>query len=95
MLTPEQKRLILSTLKPYQPEQVGVFGSYSRGEETDISDLDLLVQFKDRISLLKLVQLEQELSDMLKIKVQLITANAIRNKYLRASIYKDLTSISQ
>lgn len=46
MLTHAQKRLIIHTLRPFNPKQVGVFGSFSRNEETRQSDLDLLVTFK-------------------------------------------------
>lgn len=95
MLTHAQKRLIIHTLRPFNPKQVGVFGSFSRNEETRQSDLDLLVTFKKNISLLKLVQLEQELSDKLQVKVQLITSGAIKNSVLKESIYKDLVDISR
>lgn len=87
-----QSRL-LSFLLPYRPLRVGVFGSYARGEQNRESDLDILIQFRDRISLLTLVQIEQGLSDELGIPIDLVTENSIRNPRLKNSIYKDLITI--
>ena len=56
---------------------VGVFDSAARGEATDDSDIDLLVEFSKRKSLLKLVALERQLSAALGKKVDLLTEAAI------------------
>ena len=87
------KNIILSHLKDYQPVSVGIFGSFARGESTGKSDIDILVNFKVAPSLLTLIKLENELSDLLGIKVDLITTGAIKNKRVRKSIKKDLISI--
>ncbi|HOG57256.1 MAG TPA: nucleotidyltransferase family protein [Bacteroidales bacterium] len=87
------KNIILSHLKDYQPVSVGIFGSFARGESTGKSDIDILVKFKVAPSLLTLIKLENELSDLLGIKVDLITTGAIKNKRVRKSIKKDLISI--
>lgn len=87
-----QSRL-LSLLLPYRPLRVGVFGSYARGEQNEESDLDILVQFRDRMSLLTLVQIEQGLSDDLGIPIDLVTENSLRNPGLKKYIYKDLITI--
>jgi len=87
------KNIILSHLKDYQPVSVGIFGSFARGESTEKSDIDILVKFKVAPSLLTLIKLENELSDLLGIKVDLITTGAIKNKRVRKSIKKDLISI--
>ncbi|MCX7854859.1 MAG: nucleotidyltransferase family protein [Anaerolineae bacterium] len=72
--------------------RVGLFGSVARGEATEESDLDLLVEFSRRISLLKLVALERELSAALGRKVDLLTEEAI-SPYLRDRIRRDLQVI--
>ena len=84
---------LLTLLLPYQPVRIGIFGSYARGENKKKSDLDILVKFKDQIGLLKLVQIEQALSDSLGIPVDLITENALKNPRLIKSIEQDLITI--
>jgi len=71
---------------------VGVFGSTARGEATDESDIDLLVEFSTRKSLLKLVALERQLSAALGRKVDVLTHAAI-SPYLRDRILHDLRVI--
>jgi predicted nucleotidyltransferase len=68
---------VLQTEKPYLADrygvtEIGVFGSYVRGEQRSDSDLDILIELVDppRISLLGLVNLENYLSDLFGIKVQ-------------------------
>ncbi len=87
-----QSRLI-KCLLPYHPVKIGVFGSFARGENKKGSDLDILIKFKDRISLLKLVMIEQELSDTLGIPVDLVTENSLKHPRLKTYIYKDLITI--
>ncbi len=84
---------LLTLLLPYHPVRIGIFGSYARGENKKKSDLDILVKFKDQIGLLKLVQIEQALSDSLGIPVDLITENALKNPRLMKSIEHDLITI--
>ena len=71
---------------------VGIFGSMARGEATAQSDVDLLVKFAKRKSLLALVKLERELSSALGRKVDLLTEAAI-SPYLRERILGDLQVI--
>ncbi|MBK8701366.1 MAG: nucleotidyltransferase family protein [Saprospiraceae bacterium] len=87
------KNQIIITLLQYRPERIGIFGSYARGENHKGSDLDILISFKDKISLLRLVQIEQELSDELGIKVDLITENSLKNPRLKNFIYQDTINI--
>ena len=93
MTQQDVKNIILNHLKDYQPVSVGIFGSFARGESTEKSDIDILVKFKVAPSLLTLIKLENELSDLLGIKVDLITTGAIKNKRVQKSIKKDLFSI--
>ena len=71
---------------------IGIFGSIVRGEATEKSDIDLLVKFGKRKSLLGVVRLEHELSDALGRKVDLLTEAAI-SPYIRANIIHDLKII--
>jgi hypothetical protein len=71
---------------------VGVFGSVARGEGSEQSDIDLLVKFTKKKSLLALVKLERELSSVLEKKVDLLTEAAI-SPYLRDRILHELNVI--
>jgi predicted nucleotidyltransferase len=71
---------------------VGVFGSIARGEATEQSDIDLLVRFSKRKSLLELVRLEREVSTALGRKVDLLTESAI-SPYLRDRVRRELRVI--
>jgi hypothetical protein len=73
-------------------EMVGVFGSVARGEDTSASDLDLIVKFSKRKSLLDIVRLERELSTVVGKKVDLLTEAAI-SPYLRDRILSELRVI--
>jgi len=77
MKTLTEIKQILQAQKPYLYEkygviEVGVFGSYVRGEQRPDSDIDILIELTDppRISLLDLVELEDYLSTLLGAKVQ-------------------------
>ena len=77
---------IVRTLRAYLPElheryhvrALGVFGSYVRGEQRPGSDLDLVVDSDDLPSLLRFIQLEQELSDALGVKVDLVIRDDLK-----------------
>jgi predicted nucleotidyltransferase len=84
---------LVTLLLPYHPARIGIFGSYARGENKKGSDLDILIHFQDRISLLRLVQIQQALTDELGIMVDLVTENSLKNPLLKKSIYQDLIQI--
>ena len=71
---------------------IGLFGSTARGEATKESDLDFLVRYGKRKSLLSVVKLERELSESLGQKVDLVTEAAI-SPYIRDNILRDLKVI--
>ncbi len=89
----EINNIILSFLINYNPEMIGLFGSYSRNENKKESDIDILIKFKETLSLLQLIRIENELSQKLGIKVDLVTEGAIKNKRIKSNIEKDLQII--
>jgi len=89
----EIKNVILSHLKGFDPIKVGIFGSFARGDNKKGSDIDILVEFKEAPSLLTLIKLENDLSEILGIKVDLVTTGALKNKRIKRSIKKDLINI--
>ncbi|MFQ6076640.1 MAG: nucleotidyltransferase family protein [Candidatus Bathyarchaeia archaeon] len=79
----EEIKSKLEELKPLLKERfrinrIGIFGSYVRKEDEEGSDLDILVEFEEPISLLKFVELENYLSDALSIKVDLVMKDALK-----------------
>ena len=62
-----------------------LFGSAARGEDTEQSDVDLLVRFSKRKSLLDLVRIEREFAEALGRKVDLLTEGSL-SPYLRDQI---------
>jgi uncharacterized protein len=89
----EIKNIILSHLKEFNPIKVGIFGSYARGDNKKGSDIDILVEFKESPSLLTLIRLENDLSEIFGVKVDLVTTGALKNKRIKKSIKKDLINI--
>ena len=63
----------------YRVKSLGVFGSYVRGEADEESDIDLLVDLEDEsLTLLQFIALENHLSDLLGVKVDLVEKNALK-----------------
>ena len=85
-------RRVTSILAGYGVNRIGVFGSYARGEANPESDLDIMVEFSGRKSLLDMVGIEQELSEALGIKVDLLTEKSI-SPYLIEGIKKEMVVI--
>lgn len=81
------KKKIRPVLRKHGIKKAGVFGSASRGE-TIINDLDLLVKIDKKMSLLKFIEIQQELEDCLGMKVDLVEYEAIKPA-LKDEILKD------
>lgn len=65
----------------YGIKALGIFGSYLRGEQRRDSDVDLLVEFDDRsLTLLQFIALENELTDRLGVKVDLVEKQMLKPK---------------
>jgi uncharacterized protein len=64
----------------YSVEKLEVFGSYVRSEQKKDSDLDVLVTFKEDPSLLTYIAIENYLSDLLGIKVDLVMKDSLKPK---------------
>lgn len=72
----------------YPIKSMAIFGSYSRKEQNDSSDLDILVEFSDKIGV-RFIDLADELENIIGLKVDLVSKNGIKEKYLK-SIDSDL-----
>ena len=76
----------------YQVDQLAVFGSFSKGKNRRSSDLDLLVSFREPPSLLRFIKLENELSDHLGVKVDLVMREALKPR-IRQRILKEIVPV--
>jgi uncharacterized protein len=72
----------------YPIKSMAIFGSYSRKEQKDISDIDILVEFSGRIGI-RFVDLADDLEKIVGFKVDLVSKKGIKDKYLK-SIDSDL-----
>lgn len=88
---------ILRMLKTHKSElmeelcikQIGVFGSYLRGEERHDSDIDILVDFEKPVDLFRFLDLEERLSELSGKKVDLVSKNALK-PYIGKQILKEV-----
>lgn len=72
--------------------ELQVFGSVARGEDTDASDLDLLVQVPEGTGLLALGQFTQELEDLLCLPVDVVPQDSVKPR-VRRTIERDLVPL--
>ena len=69
--------------RDYPIKSMAIFGSYSREEQKDDSDLDILVEFKDKIGI-RFIDLAEEIENIIGFKVDLVSKKGIKEKYLQA-----------
>lgn len=73
----------------FKVRKIGVFGSYSRNEQRRKSDVDILVEFYEAPSLLRFVAMENYLSEILGIKVDLVMKNSLK-RYIGQHILNEV-----
>lgn len=86
------KSLILGVLKKYPITKAALFGSYARNEANKSSDIDLLIESDQPITLFDVLRLEKELSEVTSRKIDIVEFSAIK-KSIRANVLKDAVSI--
>ena len=74
--------------KVYPIKSLAIFGSFSRNEQGANSDLDILVEFNDKIGL-QFMDLANELEKLVETKVDLVSKKGVKKQYLE-SIEEDL-----
>ena len=97
MKTREEILKVLKTDLPYLNEKygvrkIGLFGSYSRGEAIEGSDVDLLIEFEKPIGFFKFVELEDYLSGKLGAKVELVADDALK-PMVRPRVMEDIVYV--
>ncbi len=79
---------IKSILKKNGAIKISLFGSFSRNEEKQCSDIDILVKFNRNMGYFEFIKIENELSENIGRRVDLVTEEAI-NPFMIDSIKKD------
>ncbi|GAB4578662.1 MAG: nucleotidyltransferase [Anaerolineales bacterium] len=87
----------LKKLKPillarYKAKEIGLFGSFVRGEQTKDSDIDVLVEFESDADLFDLIGLAQFLEEELQRKVDVIPKRALREE-LRPIVLPEVIAV--
>jgi uncharacterized protein len=59
-------------------KKIGIFGSYIKSNQTDKSDIDIIVELSQPMGFVKFIKLENHLSDLLNAKVDLVTPKALK-----------------
>ncbi len=64
--------------KQFGVTEIGLFGSYVRAEQSECSDVDILVELEKPIGFFKFLELEEYLEELIGLKVDLVTKKALK-----------------
>ena len=83
MKTVDEIKKILESRKEelkekYNVREIGIFGSYVKGDQSGESDLDVLVDFEEVPGLFQFIEIENYLSDILDVKVDLVMKDSLK-----------------
>ncbi len=81
-------------LEKYKIREISLFGSYVRSEQTENSDIDLLVEFEKGATLFDIINLENFLSGIFGKRVSVVSRNGL-NKYIGPHILKEAETIEK
>jgi hypothetical protein len=84
-LLQQNRRQVLEIAAGHGARNVRLFGSVARGEATETSDLDLLIEMAPERTLLDVIAIKQDLEELLGCKVDVVTEAAI-SPYLRDKV---------
>jgi hypothetical protein len=79
-------------IEKYKVKELGLFGSYSKKEQTENSDIDILVEFDKPIGLFKFMEFEEDLESLLNNKVDLVSKNALK-KIIKQRILDEVINV--
>ncbi len=90
----EIEQAIKEHLGEYGIRQVGVFGSYARGEERPHSDIDIYYKYNGLLSAWKLVHIKATLEQKIGKKIDLVSEASLHNERLKQYIFNDLKMLT-
>ena len=88
----DKRQDILRLAAQHGATNVRVFGSLARGEARPDSDVDILITLDPERSLLDLIALQQDLADLLKCKVDVVTEASV-SPYIRPQVLRDAVAL--
>jgi predicted nucleotidyltransferase len=94
MTREEIQAKIIEFLRHHNAKKIGIFGSFARKDDTPKSDIDVLVEFEGGITYFELARMEEELSELVGRKVDLVTDLDLNPQFLKA-IVQDLRMVYQ
>ena len=89
----EIRERIAPILEKWGVRRASVFGSYARGEADDNSDVDILVELSEDMSLMDLVELKLEIEDAIGKRVDLVEFDAVKPS-IRKSVMEDQVALT-
>ena len=76
----------------YRVREIGVFGSFVRNEHNETSDLDVLVEFSEPVSLFEFMDLEDYLENLIEVKIDLVSKKGLK-PYIGRNILNEVIYI--
>ena len=76
----------------FKVKEIGVFGSYARGQQKEGSDIDILVEFSEPVGFFTFLDLEEYLAGVLGLKVDLVSKKALKPR-IGKHILHELVSV--
>ncbi len=76
-------------LRRYHVRRIGIFGSFAAGTATEASDVDLLVELTETITIPQYVHLKDDMTKLLKVRADVVPVSGIK-PYLRDRIMKEV-----
>ena len=87
-----KKSAVQKIARTYGAKHVRLFGSVARGDDTESSDLDLLVDMKKSSTLLDIIAIKQDVEDLLGVDVHVVTESSL-SPYIRKDILKEAVDL--
>ena len=86
------RKEIISIVEKHHAKNVRVFGSVLSGEDTEFSDLDLLVDTTDKTTLFDIARIQNQLQKLLNVSVDVLTPKGLPARF-RAKILKEANPV--
>jgi len=88
----QYKTLILPVLKRHLIKRAAIFGSFAKGNASSTSDVDMLIEGDRSFTMFRMLELEEEISNILDRKVDLVEYSAIKSS-IRSEVLETAITI--